>query len=146
MVMSSTDGRLVTALQGQDAHLEILSQRAEHIRNFSRYVRKASLTTAQDVDLPFAGYVGAASQVEPGATLKLGRPGFDGHALEIVSALKIRPAIALAAAAPRSIDLMLITGRVVGAPDAPLVRLLVAVTPDKPALDKPTGAVEHQTL
>ena len=142
-MISAADGRLVAALEVQDARLEVLSRRAERMRDFSRYLRRASLTNQSEPDIPFAGYLGAASQVEPGAKLRLG--GRPGYVMEIISARKVRQTVTLADA-PEAIELMLIAGRLVAAPDAALVHLLVAVSPEKGSIDKPAAAIEHQTL
>jgi len=133
-VMSATDGYLATAMQRHDARLEAISERAERIDSLSRNIRKASLTSQPDVQLPFGGFVGAASRVEPGARLKLGSASAAGaQILEVVSAHKVAPTIDVASNAAGSIDLMLVTGRAVETPNAPLIRFLVAVTPDNPA-------------
>lgn len=131
--MSATDGYLATAMQRHDARLEAISERAERIEFLSRHIRKASLTNQPDVELPFGGFVGAASRVEPGAHLKLGSSRAAGaEMLEVVSAHKVAPTIDVASNATGNIDLMLVTGRSIDTPSAPLIRFLVAVTPDKP--------------
>ena len=132
--VSTTDGYLAAAMQRHDARLEAISERAERIESLSRNIRKASLTSQPDVQLPFGGFVGAASRVEPGAHLKfLSSEGAAAQTLEVVSAHKVAPSIDGATNATRNIDLMLVSGRAVETPSAPLIRFLVAVTPDNPA-------------
>lgn len=144
--MSSTDSRLQSAMQRHDSRLEAISERAERIQMLAQYVRKASLTSPADTDVPFAGFIGSAGQLAPGSALKFGRAGEVGeHVLEIVSADKVPLSIELLASPAQPIELMLVTGRATSAPDAPLIRFLVAVTPPKPAT--PSGAgIDHQSL
>lgn len=143
--MSSTDGYLQTAMQRHDVRLEAISERAERIQILSRHIRRASLTSQPDVNLPFGGFIGSARQIEPGARLKFGRrAAADGHMLEVVSAHRISPSIELAATATQPVDLMLVTARAADAADAALVRFLVAVTPEKPTTAG--TAFDHQTL
>lgn len=144
--MSSTDGHLEAAMQRHDARLEAISERAERIQLLAQYVRKASLNSPADADVPFAGFIGSARQLAPGSELKFGRAGEVGeHVLEIVSADKVPLAMELLASPAQPVQLMLVTGRATSAPDTPLVRFLVAVTPPKPAA--PSGArIDHQTL
>ncbi|MGI9479458.1 MAG: hypothetical protein ACR2PI_22340 [Hyphomicrobiaceae bacterium] len=132
--VSTTDGYLAAAMERHDARLEAISERAERIDTLSRNIRKASLTSQADVHLPFGGFVGAASRVEPGARLKLRPSDVMGvQTLEVVSAHKVAPTIDLTTDATRNINLMLVSGRAVETPNAPLIRFLVAVTPDNPA-------------
>lgn len=146
VTMSSTDRQLQSAMQRHDSNLKAISERAERIQMLARYVRKASLTSPTDSDVPFAGFIGNARQLAPGSALKFGRAGEAGeHVLEIVSAEKVSLSIELIASSTQPLELMLVTGRATSAPDAPLIRFLVAVTPTKPA--PPSGAgIDHQTL
>ena len=145
VAMSSTDGYLQTAMQRHDARLEAISEGTERIQILSRHIRKASLTSRPEVKLPFGGFIGSARQVEPGARLKFGREGGAGrHMLEVVSAHKVSPSIELAATPTQPVDLILVTARATDAPDAALVRFLVAVTPEKPTTAD--TAFDHQTL
>ncbi len=146
VAMSSTNGYLQTAMQQHDSHLEAISERTERIQTLSRHIRKASLTSPEALELPFAGFIGRAGQIEPGTSLRIGSDGnISGGMLEVVSAHKINPTIALPMPATEAIALMLVTARTTDAPDGALVRFLVAVTPEKPA-SRPVVRFDHRTL
>ena len=141
---SATNGFLTTAMRGHDARLQAMSERAERIQMFARHIRKASLTSIEpEVDLPFGGFVGAASEIEPGARLKLVRAGNAEHTLEILSVNKVPQTLGLAASGAQPVDLLIVTGRALWAPGEPVLRMFVTATPDKPAI---TGIIEQRTL
>lgn len=146
VAMSSTDGYLQSAMQQHDARLAALSERTERIQILSRHIRKASLTSPEALELPFAGFIGGAAQVEPGMSLRFGpdRSGND-ELLEVVSAQKINPTIAVATPAPRAVDLMLVTARAASTPEGAMIRFLVAVTPEKPTAPA-VVRFDHKTL
>lgn len=143
--MTSTDARIATldraTLHGHNSQLESMSARAERLQAYSQHIRKVSLTTPSEVELPYGGYVGSADHVAPGASLKLEGTEPGRQILEVVSADRISPSVGLAAAPERQIELMLVTGRLLGTEDARLVRFLVSVSPTKQP-----GATEHQSL
>ena len=146
VAMSLTGGYLKTAMQQHDSHLEAISERTERIQMLARHIRKASLTSPTAVELPFAGFIGRANQVAPGTQLRLDRDGeTDGGMLEVVSARKINPTIALSLPASQAVELMLVTARTADTSEGSLVRFLVAVTPEK-ATTPPVVRFDHQTL
>ncbi|MFT5508050.1 MAG: hypothetical protein ACI89J_001120 [Hyphomicrobiaceae bacterium] len=141
---SATNGFLTTAMRGHDGRLQAMSERAERIQMFARHIRKASLTSSEpDVDLPFGGFVGAASRIEPGARLKLMRPGNGHHTLEVLSVNKVPSAFGLAASEAQSVELLIITGRALWAPGEPVMRILVTATSDKPVT---SSIIDQRTL
>ena len=68
--------------------------------------------------------------VDPGARLKLGHPAFPGAELQVVSVDKVAPSLVLSNASTNKVDLLLVTGRLLGAAGQPLLRFLVTVTPE----------------
>ena len=146
VAMSSTGDYLQTAMQQHDSHLEAISERTERIQMLARHIRKASLTSPTAVELPFAGFIGRANQVAPGTQLRFDRDGETGGGmLEVVSARKINPSIALSTPASQAVELMLVTARAADTADGDVIRFLVAVTPEKPATP-PVVRFDHQTL
>lgn len=144
---SATNGYLTTAMNGQDARLQAISARAERIQMFARHIRNASLTSGEaEVDLQFGGFVGAASQLEPGGRVKL--PYADGvdHTVEIISVNKVPSAFrtfGLGAEQAQPVELYIISGRALSSRNDQIVRLLVTAAPDKPMT---TSIVEQRTL
>jgi hypothetical protein len=124
---------LGAASQAQHNQLAAISERAERIRAYSRYIRKASLTGPASFDLPFGGFVGSADRVEPGAKIEISENGFAAQTLEIVSVEKIPAAFQLTANTSRDVELLLVSGRISGGSNGSLVRFLVAASAKSPS-------------
>jgi hypothetical protein len=135
--ISTGQGTLATASLVQDNQLAAISERAERLQAYSRYIRKASHTGSSTFDMPFGGFVGSAEQVEPGAKLEIAEPGFAAQTLEVITVQKIPTTIQLATITGRDIELVLVSGRISGAQDGRIMQFLVAVNTAKPGNTAP---------
>jgi hypothetical protein len=121
---------LAATLVGHNAQLEAISKRAEQLQLLTRNIRKASLTSFPQNFVPFGGFIGDVSSLEPGSQLTLDKPDITSRTLEVVSARRIARSFHLVVSTARQVDLMLVTANVVGEPAAPEIRFLVAITPE----------------
>jgi hypothetical protein len=130
VLTSFTNGNLAATLVGHNAQLEVISQRAELLQRLTTNIRKASLTSLPESSVPFGGFIGDASKLEPGSLLILDKLDFTSRSLEVVSARRIARSVHLVVSTERQVDLMLVTAKVVGEPAASGIRFLVAVAPE----------------
>ena len=134
--LSLSNGLTASSFTTNDVQLSMISEQAERLQDYERHIRKASLSSPSEPMIPFAGFVGGTSRIVPGGKLELSDPGSAPHFIEIVSAHKVARSGALMVNSRMKFDLVLVTGRVEGVVDGPLVTVLVAVTPQG----------EHRTL
>lgn len=139
-LLSASPGTLSASLARHDAELAEISEEADGLYRFTRYIQKVSFAgSADSAQVPFAGFAGDSARLLPGRKLSLGQSGMV-HQFEIIATERINSSIGMITTASRQIELVLVTGRSIADPDGQEVRFIVAVEPIKRA---PADVTQH---